>query len=115
MFADPASVTIAAVPSTLPRVDVGAMKAVYRKEDGTIKLIISHTEGKRNRHSVRLDIEKIAVDPLSAENFTASMSAYLVVDVPISGYTASEARDVALGLTAWLSSANLLKVMGFES
>jgi len=115
MFPDPQSVTINAVPQSLPRVDVGSLRSIYRKDDGTYKLTISHTEGKRYRHSVRLDAEKIALDALTAENMEVSMSAYLVIDMPNAGYTATEAKDIALGLTTWLSSANLLKVIGLES
>lgn len=115
MLADPQTVTINAIAQVLPRISQNPTGSVYRKDDGTVKFILSNTEGKRYRHNVRLDVQKVAVDPLTAENFTASMSAYLVIDRPVSGYTLAEARDVVIGLTAWLTSANVLKVLGFEN
>jgi hypothetical protein len=45
------------------------------------------------------------------------MSAYLVVDRPLNGITADEAKDLILGLTTWLtasSAANAEKLVGFE-
>lgn len=115
MFADPQSVTVNAVAQSLPAIRREDLASAYRKDDGTYGLEISHQEGKRNRRVVRLNQSKIAADPLTAANVEYSMSAYLVIDVPPVGYTNTEMKDIVLGLTGWLTSANVLKVLGGES
>lgn len=115
MFADPQSVTVNAVAQSLARISSAELASKYRKDDGSYSLIVSHQEGKRNRRVVRLEHRKIAADPLTADNVEYSMSVYLVFDVPPVGYTATELKDIGLGLTGWLSSANILKVLGGES
>jgi hypothetical protein len=119
MLADPQSVTINAVATSLPAISRGENTSTYQKDDGTVKLAISHTYGKRNRHSVRLDHSKIAADPLiSAQNIKYSMSAYLVIDVPVTGYTNAEAKYIVDALTAYLtasSGAKVTSVLGGES
>ncbi|DAD50993.1 coat protein [ssRNA phage SRR6960509_16] len=115
MFADPQSVTVNAVAQSLPAIKREDFSSSYRKDDGSYSLIISHAEGKRNRRVVRLEHRKIAADPLTADNVEYSTSVYLVMDAPPVGYTNTELKDIALGLTAWLSSTNVLKVLGGES
>lgn len=115
MFADPQSVTVNAVAQSLPAISREELSSVYRKDDGTYTLLISHSEAKRNRRTVRLTRRKIAVDPLTSENVEVSHSIYIVIDAPISGFTNTELKDDTLGLTGWLSSANILKVLGGES
>jgi hypothetical protein len=118
VFSDPQSVTINAVANTLPRVSAGVNTGEFRKDDGNVALKISHQYGKRTRRQVRLDLSKIAADPLiSSTNIIFSMSAYLVVDVPVTGFTVAEAKQVVDGLTAYLtasSGANVTKLLGGE-
>jgi len=117
-FADPQSITINAVPYTLPRVSTGDLSSKYQTSDGLVAMPISHTMGKRYRHQLRVDHKKIAADPLTAENAYFSMSAYLVVDRPLVGYTVTEAKQVIDGLTAYLtasSGAKVTQLLGFES
>lgn len=119
MLADPQSVTINAVAQSLPAVARGVNTSAYQKDDGTVKLSISHNYGKRTRRTCRLDFSKIAADPLvSSQNIKYSMSAYLVVDTPITGFTVAEAKQVVDGLTAYLtasSGAKVTSVLGGES
>jgi hypothetical protein len=119
MLADPQSVTINSVATSLPAVLRGLDTSAYQKDDGTVKLTIAHTYGKRTRRSVRLDHSKIAADPLiSAQNIKYSMSAYLVIDVPVTGYTIAEAKYIVDALTAYLtasSGAKVTSVLGGES
>nr|QDH87059.1 MAG: hypothetical protein H2RhizoL493049e521_000002 [Leviviridae sp.] len=117
-FADPQSVTINAVANSLPRVSTGANTSTYRKDDGSVQLTVSHTYGKTSRRMIRLDHSKIALDPLTAENQRFSMSAYVVVDVPVNGYSIVEAKQVTDALTAYLTAstgANVTKLLGGES
>lgn len=119
MLTDPQTLTINAVANSLPTIGRGVNQSSYQKDDGNVKLDISHTYAKRVRRQVKATLSKIAVDPLiSAQNIKYSMSAYLVVDVPVTGFSVAEAKQLVDALTAWLtasSGANTTKVLGGES
>lgn len=118
-FSDPQSVTINAVANTLPRTSSGTNNGVFTKDDGNVKLTVSNAYGKRTRRTIRLDHRKIAPDPLiSAQNIEFSMSAYLVVDVPVTGYTIAEQKQIVDALTAYLtasSGARVTQLLGGEN
>lgn len=118
-FADPQSVTINAVANSLPRTSSGVNLGAFTKDDGLVRLSVSHSYGKRNRRVIRLDHSKIAADPLLAGvNVKAAMSCYMVMDVPVTGYTLAEAKQVVDGLVLFLTTstgANVTKVLGGES
>lgn len=118
-FADPQSVTINAVANSLPRTSSGTNSGVFTKDDGLVKLTVSHQLGKRNRSMVRVDHSKIAADPLLAGvNVKASMAVYLVVDSPETGYTLAETKQVVDGLVAYLTAstgARVTQLLGRES
>lgn len=119
MFADPQSVTINSIAISLPRVGTGPTSSSYKDSTQATGLVVSHNVAKRSRHTARLDILKTAADPLvPATNRPYSMSAYLVVDVPLFGFTVAEQKLNVDGLTAWLvasSGANVTKLLGGES
>jgi hypothetical protein len=119
MFADPQSVTINAVATSLPAVVRAVNTSGYQSADGNVKLTVSHAYGNRNRRTARLDFSKIAADPLiSAQNIKFSMSAYLVIDVPITGFTIVEQKQIVDALTAYLTAstgANVTRILGGES
>lgn len=119
MLADPQTVTINAVAQTLPAIARGVNNSSYQKDDGSVKLSVSHQYGKRTRRTVRLDYSKIVADPLvPAQNQKVSMSTYLVIDQPITGLTIAEIKQVVDGLTAYLtasSGAKVTSVVGGES
>lgn len=118
-FSDPQSITINAVANSLPRVSSGTNSSVYQKDDGTIKLTASHQYGKRSRRTLRIDHSKIAADPLiSAQNIKHSMSVYVVLDVPVTGYTVTEQKQIVDALTGYLTAtagANATKLIGGEN
>jgi hypothetical protein len=119
-FADPQSVTINAVAQSLARVSSGTYQGVFQKDDGLVGLQISHVLGSsRTRHTLRLNHAKIAANPFdSTLNAKYSMSAYVVVDVPIVGYTIAEQKQVVDGLTAYLtasSGARVTQLLGNEN
>ncbi len=118
-FADPQSITINAVANSLPRTSSGVNSGVFTKDDGNVKMSVQHQYGKRTRRTIRLDHSKIAADPLiSAQSIKYSMSAYLVVDVPITGYTVAEAKQVIDGLVAYLAAstgARITQLLGGEN
>ncbi len=118
-FADPQSVTINAVAVSLPRTGSFGNSGQFSSNDGLVKLGVSHNYGKRSRHTIRLDHSKIAPDPLiSSQSVKYSMSAYIVLDVPITGYTVTEAKQIADALTAYLtatSGARVTQLLGGEN
>lgn len=106
-FTDPQTVTIATVAQELPRTSSGVDSGVFTKDDGTVKLSVSHQYGKRIRRTIRLEHSKIAPDPLiSSTNIKYGMTAYLVVDVPVTGYSVTEAKQIVDGLTAYLTASS---------
>jgi hypothetical protein len=119
MLADPQSVTINSVANSLPAVSRGVNTSSYQKDDGTVKLSVSHNYGKRTRRTARLDFSKIVADPLvPTQNQKVSMSAYLVIDHPITGLTIAEQKQVVDGLTAYLTAstgAKVTSILGGES
>lgn len=119
-FADPQSVTINAVAQSLPRISSGVNSGVFQKDDGTVRLTVSHQSAKnRNRRMLRLDHTKIAADPLMASvNVRLSGSVYLVADFPAVGYTVAEAKQIVDALTAYLtasSGARATQLLGGEN
>lgn len=116
---DPQSVTINAVPISLPRTSNGVNSGTYTSNDGLVKETISHTYGRSSRHLVRLDHSKVAANPFdSSLNAKYKMAAYVVFDVPPVGYTVTEAKQVIDGLLAQLtgsSGALITKVLGGEN
>jgi len=118
-FSDPQTVTIATVAQTLPRTSSGENSGVFTKDDGTVKLSVNHTNGRRIRHTVRLEHSKIAPDPLiSSTNIKHSMTVFLTADVPVTGYSVAEAKQIIDGLTAYLtasSGARATQLLGGEN
>lgn len=117
MFADPQTVTVNAVGKTLPRVDVGSRRALYESAADGLTFTITHVKGKRDRHTVRLDINKTAADPLlDGVSRAYSMSAYLVVDAPDLGFSLAEQKLNVKALLDWMAlSTNTEKVLAGES
>jgi hypothetical protein len=111
-FADPQSVTINSVAQSMPRVGASANAGTFRGNDGLHQLDVSHQYGaKRTRHMIKLTESKIAADPYNdAQNMRSSMTAYLVVDVPIAGFTVAEQKLVVDGLVAFLSASSGARV-----
>ena len=116
---DPQSVTVGGVTTSLPRVSSGENSGSFQSNDGTIRMSVSHSYGKRTRRTIRLEHSKIAADPLiSSTNIRHSMTSYIVVDVPVTGYTVTEAKAVVDGLIGVLtatSGAATTKLLGGEN
>lgn len=110
-FADPQSVTISGTAISVARTGMDKNAGSFASADGLTKMSVAHQNGKRNRRTIRLDSSKIAADPLLAGvNVKASMSAYLVVDTPLTGYTNAEAKAVVDALVAYLAANTGSKV-----
>lgn len=115
MLADPQSVTINSVATSLPRTSQGASVNVYTSADGNTSMTTKqNTTASRFRREVRLSQKKIAADPISAVNTEKGVSVYLVVDEPRAGFTDLEIGYLIDALKSWLTSANYNKVLGGE-
>jgi len=118
-LSDPQSVTINAVAISLPRTSSEKNKGVYTSNDSLVSETVSHQYGKRTRHLLRIDHAKIAPDPLiSSQNIKHSMSFYVVADVPVTGYTVAEQKQVVDGFISQLnasSGALITKLLGGEN
>jgi hypothetical protein len=81
--------------------------------------MVSHQTGKRNRHLFRVNHSKVASDPFqSSVNAKYDLSAYIVIDAPLVGYTVAEQKAVVDGLIAQLSASTgalITKILGGEN
>jgi len=118
-YADPQSVTVNAIPISMPRTSSGTNAGAFTSNDGGYKLSVSHTYGKRTRRLIRLDNTKIVADPIfSGNNLRVSAGCYLVVDAPISGYSPAELKLMVDGFLAALtasSGAKITQLLGGEN
>nr|UJQ85858.1 MAG: hypothetical protein 2 [Leviviridae sp.] len=118
-FADPQTVTINAVTTSLPRVESGENESKYRSGDGTIELHASSQYGKRRRQMLKLSTSKIAADVFTPdENRRVTASVHLVVDSESDAYTNAELLAMCAGfLNQARASSDLLitKLLGGES
>lgn len=120
MFADPQSVTLNSVAVSLPRIKIGDQNATYKSADGTAQLRISHQPTKgRIRRMIRLDLTKIAEDPLTAVNQAVSAGVYFVVDAPANGvFSGSDLSDLYTALSTFINASSYAawqKLLGGES
>lgn len=118
MFSDPLSVTYATVAKSLPRIGTDDNQSEYKLNDSGViyDLILSHQFKNRNRVVARLTRNAYASDPLiPTNNVLASMTATFTLDFPTSGYTTTDAQNLGNALTAFLTSANILKLANGET
>jgi hypothetical protein len=119
-LSDPQSITITGVANSLPNVSRVDRNATYSKDDGNVVEKITHSVGKaRTRHSVRLDLSKVAADVYIPTQYRRLGSSFIfTVDVPNEGFSVTEQKDAVVGLFNQLtatSNAMLIKILGGES
>lgn len=118
-FSDPQTVTINAVAIPLARTGSRDNAGSFAASDGNTKMLVSSSYGKRVRRTIRIDSRKVAPDPLfPAQNTPYSMSFYIVADVPTTGYTITEQKQIIDGFLAWLtasSGAKITQLLGGEN
>jgi hypothetical protein len=120
-FADPQSVTIGTTPGavSLPRVNTGSNVGKFTNYDSKVDLEVSTAYGKRNRHVARLNYRKVVTDPLVATtNVLASGTVTLTIDVPPTGFSATEQKELAKALIGHLTAstdAALIKLIAGEN
>lgn len=110
-FADPQSVTVNAVATSLPRTSSGVNSGTFSSSDGAMQLSVAHAYGKRTRRTIRLNQSKIASDPLiTTQNVRLSTTVSLVVDAPAVGFTNTELKQLVDGFIATLSATSGAKI-----
>lgn len=118
MFTDPQAVTISGSAKSLPRTSSTENGAKFATSDRTHRMSVAHSYGRRQRHTIRLEVDSVTASPLlEGQNVLNSMSTYLVVDVP-NGFDTATAKAVVDGFLANLSAstgANITKLVGGES
>jgi hypothetical protein len=118
-FSDPQTITVNAVAQVMARTDQDP-QGVFQTSDGLAKEPIGQANsGKdRNRRLLRFDFSKIAANPFdSTLNAIYKMAVYVVVDVPVVGFTVTEQKQVTDGFMTYLqasSGAAMLKLLGGE-
>nr|UJQ85209.1 MAG: hypothetical protein 2 [Leviviridae sp.] len=120
MFVDPALVTINAIGKNLVRINQDKYSSEYCLRSATEEHRLnirnsSYTDKKRgvtiDRHNAELTHTVFAVAPST----TATVRKVYTVIENQRGDTLVDPRNVALGLFAYLTSANIDKLMNFES
>jgi len=118
-LSDPQSLTVNGGAQSLARTSTGVNTSSYNKDDQTVGFAVSHQYGKRYRRTARVTSNKITTDPLLTNvNVRVSASAYIVLDVPQSGFSAAEQKELLLAISTWLSAstgANAAKLVGGEN
>jgi len=120
MFADPAVVTINAVAKNLVRINQDKYSSEYLLRTATeeFRLNIRNTfyvDKKRGVTNDRHNAELVhTVFPVAPATLSTTRKCYTVIENQ-RGDTLVDPRNVALGLLAYLTSANIDKLMNFES
>lgn len=114
-YADPQSITVDATPVTLPRTGSTGNSGAFTSPDQKYKLSITHNGGNRRVHVARLQFSDIVQNPLvPTANSAISAAVTFTVNTPVNGLSAESAEELAAALVAWLSPANLGKLVGGE-
>lgn len=103
---DPQSITIDGTTFTLARLTPTAGRTEYVNPDGTVKLVILQSNGKRKRSAIRIEFTKVAADPLTAVNSYVTSSIYLMVDRPQIGFSSEDLVDYTTGLITLISGSS---------
>lgn len=118
-LSDPQTVTVNAVAKTLARVSSGDFSGAFTSTADGLVLRVSHTQAKRNRSTVRLEISKISADPLvPSTNRPYSMTVYAVIDTPPQGFSTTEITNNVKALVDWFTAgtyAQTNKIVNRES
>lgn len=116
-FVDPIKVKVDGTNEVeCPRVSTGDFASEYLSADDSVGVKLATSNGRRKRHTARIDLSKVAPSAiLPSQNEEVSSSVYLVIDRPLSGYSNEELRKAVEGLKTFLTEANIKKLLGSES
>lgn len=112
MLNDSQIITVDSTPYTHDKVSPGENRSIYKTADGTRKITVSHQESSnRARRLARIDVTKVAADPISAVNVSKTLGFYVVIDEPDFGFSATEIANEIAGFQAWLTSAMVADIL----
>jgi hypothetical protein len=120
MFADPAVVTINAVAKNLVRINQDKYSSEYmlRTTTDEFRLNLRNTSYLDKKRGVKIDRHNAelihTVFPVAPATLSTVRKVYAVIENQ-QGDTLTDPRNVALGLFAYLNSANIDKLMNLES
>lgn len=120
MFADPATVTINAVPYDIIRVRQDGYSSEYllRSETDELRLNIRNSSYVDKKRSVTIDRHNVelvqVVFPVSPSTTSCVRKAYTVIENQ-QGDSLTAVEDLAVGLFAFLTGANIAKLLTFQS
>lgn len=116
---DPLMLEIGSDGYTLPRVHTQGSTSKYAVDTSTLQLelVLNCFAGRRQRQTARLNITKIAADPLTSANAWQSMSVYTVMDSPKLGLGFSDTyiEQARVGLSDLLSTGVAAKLLGGQT
>lgn len=115
-FADPQSVTIATVGTSLPNAGRAMDASAYQSDDGEVRLTISQSSSRRSRTTAKLQKSEVVADPLvPSTNQNVSYSAHIVIDRPKNGVSLADVGAIADALVLWATPANIVKMLGGQT
>jgi hypothetical protein len=117
MFADPQSISTDGGSTTVsfPRTNLGPGSGQFTGPNGDYVASVRQTSSRssRLRREIRITQDKLSADPLNpAVNVPKSVSAYLVLDQPLVGFTHTELSNLIVDLTDWLTSVSTQFING---
>jgi hypothetical protein len=117
MFTEPLVVTVSGAAKNLARIGSSDLKGVFNNTASGLRATTSHTSGKRDRHIVRLDFNKLVPDAFTEGiNRNVSMSVQLSVDAPTVGFTVAEIEANTQAVIDKLDEVGVLtKIINWES
>jgi hypothetical protein len=118
VLTDPQTVTYATVSKSLPAIGRNETQSEYKLNDSGVifDLIVSHQFKTRNRVVARLQRTASSTDPLiPTQNILASATATFTIDFPNVGFVPTDIQNLGNALTAWLTSATILKLVNGET
>lgn len=107
-FTDPQSVTVNAVPYSLPRVLTGTTVGKFVSADAIREITVDpRGTAKRRRNVVRFYTKRNVLDPLgSGLSTTVQSMVSVTIDRPLSGVTDVEIGQDLDGIIKWLTDAS---------
>lgn len=120
MLTDPQSITVNAVAQSLKRTSSGVNSGAFTTNDGTHKLVVSHSLGSNNQRMIRLDRVQTVANPLTTgEFFETTDSIWIVSRTPKVGVlTVVQQKQLVDGFLTYLaasSGAVITQLLGGES
>jgi hypothetical protein len=105
-LADPQSLPTTPTATSLDRITTAL--GAFASADTTYELTVQHSRNSRTRHVVKLSQRKISADPLlPSQNREYTQSVHVVIDHPLSGFTASEVTSFVDVFVNYLKTAGL--------